>query len=381
MPLTLDQLVTPLTADSVMATWIANLETVGIPASTWRKGGALRTIMAVVATSYAGFTQVQVAANKAQFLDLASTGWLTLLARYLFNVERPVATFATGAVTLVNGGGGLYTHAAGTYQVKNSTTGKVYTNVSGFTLNPLATLTIDIVAVEAGSASSSAPTTIDAQVTDDNAVTVSNADAVVGTDALDDEGLRALCRAKRESLSPNGPRGAYKFAVLTALRNDGSLVDINRVQVSSSSSLGQVHAYAASPSGTPISTDLDAARTNVENIARPDAVTFTLDGAVGVPISQSLTIWATTTPGLDATGLGALVDAALIAMAEAYPIGGIKKTGATQGYLFAGNVEGTAKGVHPAIFDVEGAVDTPLNDGQVPILTNAITVRFVEAPE
>ena len=381
MSLTIDDLTTELTADQVVETWLTNLETLKIPARSWRKAGALRTIMRVAAISYAQFTQVQVLANKSGFLDLASGGWLTLLARYLFDVERPTATFATGQATLVNGGGGLYTHAARTYQVKNTATGKVYTNVSSFTLNPLATLTIDIEAIEAGSASSSGPGEIDAQVTIDNGVTVSNDAAVVGTDALEDEPLRELCRAKRESLSPLGPRGAYKFAILTATRDDGTLVDINRVQVSHSSSLGRVHAYAASPSGTPVAGDLTAAEANVEAIARPDAVTFTLEGAVGVPISTSLTVWATTTPGLDAAGLQQLVDQALIAMGKTYPIGGIKKPPSAQGYLYAGNIEGTAKGVHPAIFDVTGAVDTPLNDGQVPVLTNAITVNFVEAPE
>jgi hypothetical protein len=383
--LTLAQLVTAITSDQFMQRWIDNLETLGIPASKWRKGGALRTIMRVIGNSFEGFSQNQVLANGSAFLGIAKKGWLTLLARYTFNVERIDATFASGQVTLTNGGGGLYTHNPRTFQVKNTRTGKVYTNTSLFTLNPTSAITIDIEAIEAGSASSSAPGEIDALVTIDNGVTVTNAAAVVGADAESDDALVARCEAKRETASDKGPRGAYEYAALSALLGDGTPVGVNRVQISASSDFGTVDMWVATPTGAPTSAELDAINNNVEFGdqttffgARPDSVKFTLFAAVPVPLSGVLDVWATATPGLDEATLTDLVNAQLEAMISTYPIGGRRKPPSTQGYLFAGNVEGTAKAAHPAIFDVAGATDLPINPGEVATYTATIVVHFVE---
>jgi len=321
------------------------------------------------------------AAIKAGFLESATGAWLALLAKNVYGVDKILATFATGQVQVSNAGGGVYPFNPGELQVKNSSTGAVYANTASITLNPTDVLLVDIQALIAGSASTSAAGTIDALVTELVDVTCMNPAAVVGTDDETDEVLRQRCRDKLGSLSPLGPRAAYAYAVRSALRLDGSPVDINRLAVSPDSSTGVVDVYCASPSGTPISTDLDAVAANIEAVARPDTVTVNVHGATTVPLASSLTVWAYTTAGLDAPGLTTLVENALIAMIEAYPIGGVAKPPSTQGYLYQSTIEGTALGAHDSVFAVDGVGgDLAISPGQVATLTATVTVRFVPAP-
>lgn len=384
--LSIDDLTTPLTEDQVMATFISNLVDLGVRADLWRVGGVARTILRVVAKSYALYTVLQTQFIKSGFLDKASGSWLALLAHYVYNVDKIEATFATGAVTLVNSGGGLYTKNPGEYSVKSASSGKVYVNTATFTLNPNSTLTgVSIRAVEAGSASNAVPAgggqpTIDTQVTSLLGVTVSNPSAIVGTDDEPDTTLRQRCRDSLGAASPNGPRGSYAFATRSALR-DGVVVDINRIQVSPSSTKGIVDIWCASPSGAPISADLDAVVANIEAVSRPDTVTVNVHAATPVALSSSLTVWAYQTAGVSDDDISSAVDAALLAMVSTYPIGGVAKPPSTQGYLYQSKIEGTAEGAHPSIVAVDGVGgDLAINQGEVATLSVAITVRFVPQP-
>src|SRR5581483_554984 len=118
---------------------------------------------------------------------------------------------------LTNTGGGLYTFAAGTATFQNPTTGATYTNVSDFTLNPSSVLTIPIQAVVQGSAGTSAPGTITTILASMGVTTCTNAASVVGTDPQSDDDLKSECKAKLGAQSVRGPRGAYRYAVQSAL--------------------------------------------------------------------------------------------------------------------------------------------------------------------
>jgi len=377
--LSLDELITPLTSDQVLETWLAALEVLGIPARSWRPGGAFRTILRVLATTYAGFTTLVAAFIRSGFLDLASGPWLTLLARYVYGVERIPATFASGDVVVTNTGGGVFEFAAGEVTFLGTTTSppKAYTNAAPFSLGPGQIATVAIVAVERGAASSAPPSTITALQTTLLGVIVTNPTAVVGTEEQTDADLVQTCKDKLAARSPNGPRGAYAFAIRRATRPNGAPVDINRSQISTSSSTGTVTIWIASPSGAPIDEDLAAVAASVEAVARPDTVTVDVLAATAVALTQALTVWATKTDGLSATDLGLLVSRALASMIAAYPIGGLKEAPSTRGFLFAAMIIGTAKAAHPSIFDVRGvASDLPILDGQVASLAATVTVRI-----
>lgn len=381
MSLTITELFTPLTTEQVVETILTSLETIGLPARSWRQGGALRVIIVVLATLYAGFTQVASAFIQSGFLETAVGGWLTLLARNVYGVEREPASFASADLTLVNGGGGSFTEGIGEISVKNPATGKVYTNTEAFTLLPSETATVAFQAVEVGSASSTAPGTITEFVTAMLGVTVTNETAFVGSDAQGDADLKAACRAKLGALSLRGPRGAYEYAVSVALRNDGSPVDINRVSISAFSSTGIVDVYCASPSGAPVPSDLDDVAASIELYARPDTVTVNVLAVTEVPVAEVLTVYARRTPGLSSTDLQTQIDGALINAIKSYPIGGLPTPPSAQGYLYGDFIAGTVKAVHPSIYHVTGQVDVLLNAGEVAVLAqSALTVRITDVP-
>lgn len=379
MSFSIDDLQKTITADELVDSWIGQLETLGVPASKWRKAGVYRTILRVVAIMYAGFTVVFVAFIRSGFLDLATGGALTLLARYVFGVERVDASNATGTLTLTNAGGAATpSFAAGTVTTTASG-GRAYVNAEPFLIAAGASLPVAFVAVTPGSDGSAAPGEIDTLETVIVGVTVTNPTAFVGTDEQSDADLRAVCRAKLGALSNFGPRSAYFYAVTTALRGDGTRVDINRVWVSPASSTGIVTVYAASPSGVPTSGDLSLAAANIERLARPDSVTANLLAVTPKPLSTSLTVWAIARDGLTEDAIRTAVLAALEQWTATYPIGGIKKPPSTSGYVYASGIEGVAKGADPAIFAVDGVGgDLLLLPGEVATLTATVAVRLVQ---
>jgi hypothetical protein len=382
MALSVDDLFTPLTEDQVLESMLSTLETLGVPARSWRTGGALRVIVRVCARTYAGFTAVMAAFIKSGFLETAEGAWLTLLARYVYGVERRTATFAREDLLLDNLlGGGLYTKAARTVLARAPSTGKLYTNVDAFTINPGESFPVLFEAVEAGSASSAAVGTITAFVDDLDGVGVTNLNPFVGIDDEDDPTLRQACKDRLASLSPRGPRGAYAWAARIATRPSGDPVNINRTRVSSSSSTGVVAIYCAAPSGAPIPTDLDYVRESVEAVARPETVTATVAGANPVTITRTLTVWARRTDGLSASALKALVETAFVRENPIYPLGGIAKPPSSQGYVYADFIAGVAKAAHPSIFDVDGqGSDVALTASDVAVFAITANVRLVEVP-
>ncbi len=379
--ITIDDLLKSPTEDEVMEDFLSRLEALSVPARSWRKGGVARTMLRVVAATYAGFSSLIVQVTKAGFLETSEGAWLTLLARYVYGVERIPATFATGKLTLVNAGGGLFNFGPREFRALSSTTKKAFTNLAGFSLGPGATLVIDVEAVEAGSSSSAAPASVTEFETTLLRVTVTNVTAIVGSEEESDVDLRQRCRDKLAALSLLGPRGAYAYAVRTAKRGDGSPVAVNRLSVSPSSSTGRVTVYVASPSGPPPLPDLDAIRGSIEAIARPDTVTVEVLAAKPVAFKSALTVWAKRTDGMSADDIQTSVEKKLEGFVASYPIGGIPKPPlSTKGYLYAEGIAGTAKSAHPSIYAIDGATsDLPLKAGEVATLAAAVDVRIVEA--
>lgn len=381
MSLALDELITPLTEEQVLEKFLSMLETLKVPARSWRRGGALRTILRVVARNYADLTKLMAAFIKSGFLETAEGDWLTLLARHVYGVERKTATYATGSVTLTNTGGGLFPFAAEGLRLLKTispTVKKAFVNTQAFTLNPGETKTITVRAVEAGTTSNANAGEIDSSEVPMYGVEIENEEPVLGIDAESDPELREACIDKLGTLSVGGVRGAYKFAASRATRPDGTPVNINRISVSPESSTGVVDIYCASPSGAPDPTDVTYVRDAVEAIARPDSVTANVNAAVPVQVARTLTIWATAAPGITSDDLKTFAAAALNELARTYPVGGRKKPPAGQGYLYADNLSGTARAAHAAIYDVDGeGDDQALNDNEVAVITATLDVRLV----
>lgn len=380
MALDIDSLLRPQTADQIEATLLGILDTLGVQARTWRKGGMARVLLRAFATQCAGFSVLLTDLAKGGFLDTAEKGWLTLLAYYHYGVTRREATFATGQVTLVNTGGGVWEYDPDELIFVNPDTGATYALAQSFALTtPGQSVTVDIRATEPGTGFNSLPGTITEIQPDLDGVTVTNAAAVLGTDAWTDAELRAVCKAKLSALSTNGPRGAYEYAILTATRTSGEPVNINRYAISPSSSQGIVTVYLASPSGVPTTEDIDAVKANIEAIARPETVRCFVYAATPIVVHREVEAWADKPGGVTAEYLEDLIQTKVQAFVSSYPIGGRRKL-STQGYLYADRVEGIITGAHDAILDVDGfGADIALAEGEIAVLNLSVVVRFPEA--
>lgn len=374
MALPLDTLIRAVTKDEAFEMALDMLESVKIPARSWRRGGVARSIVGVLATVAAQASDIVANGIASQFLEHAQRDWLTLLAHYLYKVERITATFASGYVTLTNQGGGVFDYGANEVVIKASSTGARYRITEAFHLGVLGEVTVAVAAIEAGSASSAEPGAIDTLETTMQRVVVGNVEAVIGLDAESDDDLKTRCWASIGTLSPNGPRDAFEFAVRSATIA-GNPTNINRLVVKPALGNGTVRLVCASASGTPTSEELTAARASVELLARTDTDTVLLEGAASVVVSKTITIWRR---GSDDDTVRAAAFAALETLSATYPIGGIAKFSGGQGYLYTDAISSAVIGAGGgAVFDVDYDVptDTPLADNEVPTIAANILVR------
>ena len=375
--MSLEDLFASVSPEKALEVLLQILETVGVKARSWRRGGTFRTILAGVTRQYSDLTVLSADAIKGRFLDEATGGWLTRLAKLGYGVDRKPATFAQGYVTLTNSSGNEYTEGPDQVVFRHAVTGKAYVNAEPISLIGPSTQTVLVRAVEIGSGSNAAPGTVEVLETQLTGVSVTNVAAVIGSDAETDEELRQACRDKLGILSVRGPRNAYRYAIRIATRNDGSPVDVNKSRISPSSSTGVVHIICRSPSGAPAPEDLQAVRAAAEAVARPDSVTGIVSAAQEVPLTRNLVVWARRRDGIDAAGIKALVEAKLIEAMRDYEIGGIAKDPDPTGFLYADYIAGVVHSAHPSIFDVDGTgADLALEVDEIPILTATIQVRI-----
>jgi len=383
----LDDLTTPLTPDEVRAKIYDVIGILGTRTTSWKPGAVARTIITSCALILAAFSELTALIARSGFLELAEGTWLALVAWYVYGVEKDVATFASGEVTLVNAGGGIYILDPDDLIVANPDTGKQYRNASAVTLAANTTQTVTVRAIEAGSSSSSAPNTIVELITPLLGVTVSNAFAVVGRDDETDAALRARCSEKLGSLSPFGPWDAYTYAARTAARLDGSLVGVTRVRTIKDGA-GHVDVYVATASGgvlgtvTDRATDLGAVEDAIQRRAAPLAVTARVYSAATVPIAIKYKASMYNTSGLTQSQIETAIANRLADFMAGQPIGG-NVAGAGLGKVFLDAIETAIGSTFPQIFHVEASLpldDVSLSISQVPVLGAVTSLGITQAP-
>lgn len=370
----IDALIRSFTPDEAFELAMTTFESLKVPSRSWRTWGVAYSMTAVFAQVGSMASKIIAPALASVFLEDAFDDWLTILAWRTYRVERIAAAPATGQITLTNTGGGTFTRAADTVFVRSTRTGQRYRVSQGFTLAPLGQVTVDAIAVVAGSGGSAAPGEIDDFETPLARVTVSNAASFVGADAELDDTLKSRCLGRLATLSANGPRDAYVSAVLDARVPSGAQVSISRVATRPPDGRTLVRLVCATPSGAPTLEELAAARTNIEKLARTDTDTVQLSAAVTVPVSRTLTIWSRK-GDVDLIKERAYANLALLA--STCPIGGDAKSPGGQGYLYADAIKAAAKAADPTIFDVDSDTDSDviLAYNHVPQITASIEVR------
>ena len=366
---------------------------VGLDTETWQEGDPTRTQFDITAEMLEIHERVAVEIARGGYLDLASGPWLTLLARYGFNVERRPATRATTTIRLTNGSGAVRVFEAEGYTALS--TGKAtYKNVEDKTLPGGIGQTVDVLfeAEEAGIAGNAAPGEINAWLYPVPKVTLTNLTAAAGAPEETDSALRERCRAKIQALSPNGPKGIYHYVATTPELNGGALV--TRTRVLPDSDTGEVTVYLAGPAGPVTTDDRDLVEEAYETYATPHCVEVSalLATALVVPITYQL--WVYDTIGLSEAEIKTAVSDSLIAMLRELPIGGDVIPPAVNGALYQGRLVAAILGAvtledefgSTVKYGFRVSVSNPSGDlvmtpPQVATLgTLTATVTFVRAP-
>lgn len=325
MTKTLAQLTKALTEIEVRAAIYASLATQGVNVTLWKAGSPLRTLIGGLTIVLAALSRLQAKLAQMSFLALASGSWLTLVARYVYGVDRDLGSFATGEVTLTNTTGMVFNQDPFTVTFTNGT--KTYKNSSAFTLGSMGTATVAIQATEIGSASSSGADTITGFGTPLPGVTVTNAAAVVGTDVEDDPTLRLRCAEKLGTLSPNGPRDAYAYLARSAKRANGSSIGVTRVRTIADG-IGGVDAYFATATGGiagtvgDLDTDLGIVDELLQTSCAPLCITLRSHTATAQAIAVTYELWIPASDTRDDATIEALVDVAIATFLGTKPIGG-----------------------------------------------------------
>jgi hypothetical protein len=387
MSLSIDDLFSAQTSDQIRAAMVTNLVALGVPADKWNKGGVFSTILTICAMALSLTSGLITALIRGFFLPTATGLGLKLIAKYIYGVTVPDATFASGTVTLTNSGGASYTFQPGQFTCQNATTKVNYTNDAVFTLSSGGTATPHVIANVAGAAGNAAPGAITTLVTSLSQVTVTNPTSLVGVDAPSDSTIRTLCLNKLGALSVRGVRTAYAYAIQVATNSvTGAPVNVNRWSVSSASHTGIVTVIVASPSGAADPDDVTGIATSIEAIARPEAVSVNLASASSFPYTVSIIVYCKLPDGVNSADVKAAIDLALVSFISTYPIGGESATDDANPStplrgIFASGVYGV---IAEAIADLDGimiaaqgAVDVTMLSGQVVTDGISTTVRVI----
>lgn len=324
----IEDLTTPLTTDQVKQSIYDVLAAVGVTTTNWKPGAVVRTMIAACAIVIAALSSLTAKLARAGWIELAEGSWLTLAARYVYNVERVQATFAAGSATIDNAGGGVYAYAVGDLILENNRTHKLYRNTAVVNIAALQTgVSVSLAALEAGSEATAFPGEITIFQAPQPGLTVTNVTAVIGLDAEDDPTLRQRCRDKLGALSPMGPADAYASAARNATRADGTPIGINRIRITKDG-LGNVYVYVATASGAVTgdaddpNTDLGAIDVALHRNAAPLCDTVHTLSSVNVPFAFIYELWLYNDSGLTEAQIIAAVQAEVAAWIPTVPIGG-----------------------------------------------------------
>jgi len=378
----LSELIVVVTQSQIYRVALAVANAAGLPVTSWQAGDPMRTLLNAQAEAMASRDANEAGYIASGFLDYAEGQWLKQHAAQQFGVTVPAAIAATTDVVITNPGGGFYPDIeARALTFRNTVTGKTYANTTGGTLasGPGTTLTVTVVADEAGSDSSAGAGEIDFLVTPLGASTCSNAVAAIGVDEQSEETTREQCRARRGRATPNGPKDAYTDVALDPLLT--GTYGITGARAYADSDVGDVTVYLRGPSGAVSEANRALVETAILVNATPLCITPTVLSCTAVTVAVTYSMNLYKRSNLTATEAAALVSAALASLFAVRPIGGDIVSPDTTGKIYASQILSTIKGVSSDAFRVTVSLpagDTSLTNGQVAALgtvTPTITIE------
>lgn len=282
------ELIDPKTAELLRDELLDRLEQGGFPLTAWQAGNTARTLVQVDVVTLAELYALVAQIGKGWSLDDATGPWLTLHAWSRYRVPRHLATFAKHEVTLTAASGaGPYSITAGQLVLVNSQGIRFRsTNSTTQTVAHGTPLTITVQAETAGVKGNTAPSALITPAL----AGVTMAWGSLTLSAVDQEldaPLRQRCRDKWPTLAVGqGPQGAYRFWLTSAVDGDGAPCGITRVAFPTPPGDGTVPVWVAGASGQISGDQLTAARAYVE-ARRPHTDTPAINHATVVTVDVS----------------------------------------------------------------------------------------------
>lgn len=383
-----DDIVKGLTREQVEETFYTTLARLQVDTTTWKPGAVTRAIITGFCVVAAALSQLAGKVVALGFLDLSTGAWLTFLAWWRYGVKRQPATFAETTLLVSNSSGSSIALSPYDLRVEDSAGTREFFNPYAATIPAYASsYPVTVRAVEAGSNYSAPANSITSLVTAYPTLTVNNPDAAIGSDEMDDESLRQLCRESLGALSPNGPADAYVYFAKTATRANGTYIGVSRVRVlpAIGDNTVQMVVFGAnapiSGSTGDTSTDLGRVYQFVNKNATPLGVTLTISSATPYVVNLSGTVWIRASAGLTDDQVRALVNAKLAKWVSTRAIGGdVDSDTSTSGYLDHETIRGVMQSGHEDIYKT--ALTAPsstvtLTATQVPVL-GVVSINVVQ---
>jgi uncharacterized phage protein gp47/JayE len=385
--LTLQQMVTPVTEDQALATLLETLSQLGFQATSWQSGSIQLIMLRLFARVWARVSDTVALIAAGGFTTLAAqtsgaSGFLTLLARYFYSLERIPAQPTIGKILLTSSAGAPVAGPwlPGDLIVSDSPDGtagaRTYTCTEGGTLGPDSTISIEFKADVAGVDSNIAPATTLYMWTPLVGVTATNpallpSNTWITTPGEDEEAdgrLLLRCLGRWERLTYGNTDGAYVGWALEALPA------LTRVTIGAAAGDGTVRIIGATALGAldagQIATIEDYVNGVTDGVGRrPINDIVTAESAV-IQTSPALNITTYATAGVQTT-IAAAQTTALIAYIGSLPIGGVRLQGTQGRVIFSELVRITQSqvGARSVDFNISSDVLLDVNEIYLPTIT------------
>jgi len=334
MPLTLDQLRTPVTEAQALAVIFAELESLGFNTTSWQSGSVQRTFCQMYAKVYANWTTYVAYVSKFAFNDESSGGALTEFSDSHYDNQRVTTVNAAGLYTFTGAAIGPPHPVAIGEMVVADAAGITFRNTTGGNIAAGGTLVVTIEAETAGATGNVANNTITVINTPLAGVTGNNPPIAPATTWLTTQGLDAEADAtlqtrntsKWSTLSYAAPAEAYVNWALTAD------TDITRALVDDDNprGAGTLDVYIARNNGAAIGADVTTVQAYIDD-RRP--VTADPEVIAATAASQAFTATIYVTAALNNATKQAEIETALATYVNGLPIGGTVLPGGTAGYM------------------------------------------------
>jgi Baseplate J-like protein len=289
----------------------------------------------------------------------------------------------TGAVVTVLGVAGVPSLAGATswrvtvldathLVLDGSVSGGTYTTGGTLRTPTLTTVTADVVGTTGNSLDATgipAANTVTQLVTSLVGVTGANVDPYFGTDRESNVALAARARLKLQSLSVGGPKGAYEFFALSAVKYAAKLNPplklgsaVTRVRKVVDLASGDVYTFCANPSGPSSPQDVAAVDAVQQAFAVPEAVTSTAAAATRKNATVASTVWLPAAYVTETTRK--LFEAAVQSYFQTLQIGGVS------------DPQGSYQNIVP-LEGIDGAIFDAAQFARIPIQNVATTINGI----